>query len=276
MGFLSEDHPVLLVGAGNMGGAMLSGWMNEGRAGDQFVILDPLLSDKMTELVERHGVRHVAALPDGLQPSVVILAVKPQMMSKVLPLIEPVSVAKPVFVSIAAGTSIETLESSLGEGSALIRAMPNTPAAVGRGITIGYATVTVSDVQKQEIGALLSVTGAFDWVEEEALIDAVTAVSGSGPAYVFHMVEALAAAARETGLSPDLSLKLARATVEGAGELLFRSDLDAATLRKNVTSPGGTTAAALSVLMASDGLQPLMTKAVSAALERAQVLGRGE
>lgn len=253
---------------------MLSGWLNNGRPGTHFAIIDPHPSDEIKAMCSSYDVTVMSEVPNGLRPSVVIVAVKPQMMEKVLPAITPLGVAQPVFVSVAAGTSIASFEKIFGENAALVRAMPNTPAQVGRGITIGYATPHVSAAQKAAVADLLSITGAFDWVDTEALIDAVTALSGSGPAYVFHMVEAMAAAGIKAGLAPELALKLARATVEGAGELLYQSELDAATLRQNVTSPGGTTAAALSILMAEgNGLEALMTTAVLAAKKRAEELG---
>lgn len=274
MTLISSDRPVVLVGAGKMGGAMLSGWLNKGTPGNHFAIISPRPSDELLALCEDKGAPCLLSVPDDLTPSVVIVAVKPQKMEQVLPTLVPLAKANPVFVSVAAGTSIATFENIFGRDAALVRAMPNTPAQVGRGITIGYATTHVSAAQKEAVADLLAVTGAFDWVEAEALIDAVTGVSGSGPAYLFYMVEAMAAAGIEAGLAPDLAMKLARATVEGAGELLYQSDLDAATLRQNVTSPGGTTAAALNVLMAEDdGLGPLMTKAIGAAKKRAEELG---
>lgn len=275
MDLITNERPVLLVGAGKMGGAMLTGWLKDGRDGAHFVVLDPVLADDMAQLVSTYGVRHAMTLPDDLIPSIVILAVKPQMMEAVLPgLAKSGDLSSCVFVSVAAGTSVSTFQSHFGDDAAIVRAMPNTPSQVGRGITIGYATPSVKQAQRTNVADLLDVTGGFDWVDEETLIDAVTAVSGSGPAYVFHLVEALASAAEQAGLAPDLALRLARATVEGAGELLYQSDLEAATLRQNVTSPGGTTQAALEVLMGEDGLTPLMTKAVAAAKARAEELGQ--
>lgn len=270
----SADNPVLLVGAGKMGGAMLAGWLASGHAGDHFAVVDPMPAPDINALLLRHAVPCMAAVPMGIMPSAVIVAVKPQMMADVLPSLRVLNASHPVFVSIAAGTAVATFEKVLGSGAAIVRAMPNTPAQVGRGITIGFANSAVSAVQKALVQDLLSVTGAFDWVSEETLIDAVTAVSGSGPAYVFYLVEAMAEAAQAAGIDADLAMKLARATVEGAGELLYLSDLDPATLRQNVTSPGGTTAAALSVLMdEKDGLAPLMARAVAAAKRRAEELG---
>ncbi|MEP2944475.1 MAG: pyrroline-5-carboxylate reductase [Hyphomicrobiales bacterium] len=274
MTLISSDRPVVLVGAGKMGGAMLSGWLNKGTPGNHFSVVDPYPCDEMQAMCRAKDVACLSSVPDDLTPSVVIVAVKPQMMQDVLPSLTPLAKADPVFVSVAAGISSASFEKVFGGTAAVVRAMPNTPAQVGRGITIGYATAHVNEAQKEAVADLLAVSGAFDWVEAEALIDAVTAVSGSGPAYVFYMVEAMAAAGVKAGLAPDLAMKLARATVEGAGELLYQSDLDAATLRQNVTSPGGTTAAALNVLMAEgDGLGPLMTKAIGAAKKRAEELG---
>lgn len=274
MTLINSDRPVVLVGAGKMGGAMLSGWLNNGTPGNHFTVIDPHPCDEMVAMCRAQDAPCLSSVPDDLTPSVVIVAVKPQMMQDVLPSLIPFVQADPVFVSVAAGVSVASFEKIFGSKAAVVRTMPNTPAQVGRGITIGYATGHVNEAQKAAVSDLLAVTGAFDWVGTEGLIDAVTAVSGSGPAYVFYMVEALAAAGVKAGLAPDLAMKLARATVEGAGELLYQSDLDAATLRQNVTSPGGTTAAALNVLMAEDGgLGPLMTKAIRAAKKRAEELG---
>lgn len=276
MTLISSDRPVVLVGAGKMGGAMLSGWLASGRPGSHFVVVDPNPSDEITALALANDVLFTGAVPENLKPSVVIVAVKPQLMDAVLPGLKPFAAAAPapVFVSVAAGTSVATFEKVLGSEISCARAMPNTPAQVGRGITIGYATARATSVQKQAVADLLAVTGAFGWVDEESLINAVTAVSGSGPGYIFYMVEALAAAGEKVGLAPDLALRLARATVEGAGELLYRSDLDASVLRENVTSPGGTTAAALAVLMDEErGLKALMSEAVLAAKKRAMELG---
>lgn len=275
MTLICSDHPVVLVGAGKMGGAMLAGWLNHGWPGNHFTIIDPNPSDDLTAMLLAHDVPCVASPPVDLAPSVLVVAVKPQMMESVLSALKPLAHANPVVVSVAAGTSISTFEKTFGDKAALVRAMPNTPAQIGRGITIGYANANVSAAQKAAVAELLVVTGVFDWVEKEALIDAVTALSGSGPAYIFHMVEAMAAAGVKAGLSPALALNLARTTVEGAGELLFQSSLDASVLRENVTSPGGTTQAALEVLMDKEnGLEVLMTRAVLAAKKRAEELGR--
>ena len=189
-----------------------------------------------------------------------------------MPPLAPLVGGSTVVLSIMAGRTLRFLEQALPAGAAIARAMPNTPAAIGRGITVAVPNAAVSASQRALVHALLTATGAVEWVTDEALIDAVTAVSGSGPAYVFLLAEALARAGAAAGLPADLSAKLARATVAGSGELLHRSPLDPATLRQNVTSPGGTTAAALDVLMASDGLDPLMVRAIAAATRRSRDL----
>jgi pyrroline-5-carboxylate reductase len=213
-----------------------------------------------------------AALPVGFAPEVIVLAVKPQSMDEATaPLVR---LARPgsVVLSIAAGKTIAGFEARFGASAAIVRAMPNTPAAVGRGITVACANRNVAAPLRARCNDLLAAVGAVAWVEDEALLDPVTAVSGSGPAYVFLLIECLAEAGVAAGLAPELAAQLARATVCGAGELAYRSADPAATLRKNVTSPGGTTQAALEVLMAPDGLQALMTKAVAAANRRSREL----
>ncbi|MCC2112529.1 MAG: pyrroline-5-carboxylate reductase, partial [Hyphomicrobiales bacterium] len=199
-------------------------------------------------------------------------AVKPQMMAAVLPGLRHLASAATVVVSIAAGTTVNTLRAGLGPDVAVVRAMPNTPAQVGRGITAAYAMPEVTLAQRSVVARLLEAVGGIVWLDDEAEIDAVTAVSGSGPAYVFLLAECLAEAGVKAGLPADIAARLARDTVSGAGELLYQSDLDPATLRKNVTSPGGTTAAALEVLMGPDGLAELMQKAVAAAAGRSREL----
>jgi len=217
----------------------------------------------------------IAVNPDlsGLSsPAVVLLAIKPQMMDVALASVSPLFGSGTMAVSIMAGKTIAGMAQHLPPGAAIVRAMPNTPAAVGRGITAAVPNERVTPAQRQAADALLRSTGAVEWVEDESLIDAVTAVSGSGPAYVFHLVEALASAGVTAGLPEGLAMRLARATVSGSGELLHQSDQPAAILRQNVTSPAGTTAAALAVLMAPDGLEALMCKAVAAAKQRATEL----
>lgn len=264
---LSASNPLVLVGAGNMGGAMLKGWLESGIDPDAIVVVDPRPSEAMTAKLKDFGVRHVTEAPDGVTAGVLLVAVKPQIAAQALPPARKLVGPGTVSVSVAAGKTVAFLEEMLG--GAIVRAMPNTPAMIGRGITACYPNAAVGDAARTLVTELLSVCGPVEWVDEEVLIDAVTAVSGSGPAYVFHLVECMAEAGRKCGLPADLAMRLARATVSGAGELMHRSDDTAETLRRNVTSPNGTTAAALAVLMADDGLQPLMDEAVRAAFVRA-------
>jgi len=200
-----------------------------------------------------------------------IVAVKPQSAPDVLPALAPLVSAATVVVSIMAGRTVRFLERAF-PAAAVVRTMPNLPASIGRGITVAVGNNRVAPTQRTLVHALLSAVGAVEWIDDEALMDAVVAVSGSGPAYVFLLTEAMANAGVAAGLPPTLAATLARATVAGAGELLHRSPLDAATLRQNVTSPGGTTAAALDVLMAADGIAPLMAKAIAAAARRSRDL----
>lgn len=265
---------LLLVGCGKMGGAMLAGWLDQGVAAQDVTIVEPN-TDAAQDFVQRLGVHAVASaqqLPADYAPDVVVVAVKPQIMADVLPPYANLVAAKPVFLSIAAGKTIDSFEAVLGAAAAVVRAMPNTPASVGRGMTVGCPNANVSDTQIALCDKLLSAVGQVEWVEDEELLDAVTALSGSGPAYVFLLAEAMAHAGRMAGLAPELSDKLARATVAGAGELLHHSSLSASTLRENVTSPGGTTAAALDVLMGGHGLKELMTEAIGAATRRSKEL----
>ena len=263
--------PIVLVGAGNMGGAMLAGWLKSGIAGADVLVIDPGPSPAMAKLIADNGARHETTAPAGLKAGVLFLAVKPQMMATVLPPLKGLVGSETVVVSVAAGTTLGFMQSHLGD-AAMVRAMPNTPAMIGRGVTGAYANDLVSEAQRKLVHSLLEVSGPVEWVGAEGLIDAVTALSGSGPAYVFHLVECMAEAGRKLGLQADLAMRLARATVSGAGELLHQSPDEAAQLRKNVTSPGGTTAAALEVLMAENGMQPLFDKAIKAARDRAQEL----
>jgi pyrroline-5-carboxylate reductase len=273
---LTLNGPVLLAGAGKMGAALLQGWLARGLAASSIIIQDPALTAETAELARRHGIRTEVSLA-SLQhaPSVIVAAVKPQAMDQVFPPLAKLVGPQTVVLSIAAGRLIASFEKHLPPGSAVVRAMPNTPAAIGRGITGAVCNAHVSPEQRATCEALLRAVGDVVWVDDEQLIDAVTAVSGSGPAYVFLLAECLAEAGRAAGLDSATAAKLARATVSGAGELLHQSADAAATLRQNVTSPGGTTAAALSVLMRdSDGLQQLMTEAVLAAKKRGRDLGQ--
>ena len=262
---------ILLVGAGKMGGALLEGWLALGLDPKHAAVLEPQPARELIALAGR-GLR-LNATPSAIgEVSAIIVAVKPQMAAEVMPALASYVGAGTVVVSIMAGRTLAFLEHALSQRAALVRAMPNTPAAIGRGITVAVPNVRVSGRQRELVHALLSATGAVEWIADEALMDAVTAVSGSGPAYVFLLVEALAQAGAEVGLPADLAERLARATVAGSGELLQRSPLDPATLRQNVTSPGGTTAAALAVLGGPQGLRELMTRAVAAATARSREL----
>ena len=273
---LSFEGPVVLAGAGKMGVALLSGWLARGLDPNSIVIQEPSLQGEAADLVRDKGLRAVPRLDRlDVTPSVMVMAVKPQAMDAVFSGLSKLAGPKTVVLSIAAGRSIASFEKFLDTGAAVVRAMPNTPAAIGRGITAAVANSHVSGPQKSDCDQLLSAVGEVVWVADEALLDAVTAVSGSGPAYVFYLTECLAEAGRSVGLDADLAMRLARATVSGSGELLHRSELDAGTLRQNVTSPGGTTAAALAVLMRDDGgLKALMREAITAAHKRGRALGQ--
>ncbi|MEM5494735.1 pyrroline-5-carboxylate reductase [Hoeflea sp. AS16] len=267
---ISSANPLVLVGAGNMGGAMLNGWLDAGTDPASIVVIDPKPSEAMAARLTAAGVRCESSVPEGLTAGILMLAVKPQIMDAVLEGLTGLVGPRTVSLSIAAGKTIAYFEERLG--GAIVRSIPNTPAMVGRGITGAVANAAVSAEARDEIDRLLSVCGPVEWVEDEALIDAITAVSGSGPAYVFYLVECMAEAGRKCGLPADLAMRLARATVTGAGELMHRSPDGAATLRQNVTSPNGTTAAALAVLMAEDGIQPVFDKALKAAADRSREL----
>ncbi len=267
----ASSGPIVLIGAGNMGGALLTGWLKNGVPGSSVVVVDPNPAEAMRKMIADAGASHVTEVPKGLTAGVLFIAVKPFGMDAVLPPFKPLVEETTVVVSIAAGKTLSALETHLGD-AAMVRAMPNTPAMVGRGVTGAFANARVSDRQRQLVQNLLKVSGPVEWVPAEADIDSVTAVSGSGPAYVFYLVECMAEAGRKLGLQADLAMRLARETVAGAGELLHQSPDDASRLRQNVTSPGGTTAAALGVLMAEDGMQPLFDAALEAARKRAQEL----
>ncbi len=269
---ISLTGTLVLIGAGKMGGAMLEGWLKAGVAARQVVALDPSPPAEVAALLAKHGVRHNPPINSITDAEVVLVAVKPQVMDDVLTPLHGLAASKPLILSIAAGKTIASFERHFGSEAAVIRTIPNTPAAVGRGITAMAANRNVSPAQMTLAEELLSSIGEVVRVDDEALIDAATAVSGSGPAYVFYLTECLAAAAEAVGLPPDVAVKLARATVAGSGELMRSSGIDAATLRQNVTSPKGTTYEALQVLMAEGGMKPLMTEAVKAAARRSREL----
>lgn len=262
---------VLLVGAGKMGGAMLEGWLDLGLDPARAAVIDPAPPAEVAALIEARG---VALNPlNGGPPAVMLLAVKPQVAPDVLARVAGLADAGTLIVSVMAGRTLGFLESYFPAGAAVVRSIPNTPAAIGRGVTVAVANGAVSPDQMNIADALLRATGGVEWVEDEALIDVATAVSGSGPAYVFLLAEALAAAGAQAGLPADMADRLARATVAGAGELMVRTGIDPAQLRRNVTSPNGTTAAALAVLMDEDkGFGPLLAEAVAAAARRSREL----
>ncbi len=265
-------RPLLLVGCGKMGGAMLSGWRGSGIAAAGVSVIEPAGAP---EFQSDTGVRiyaDSASLPADLDPEVIVFAVKPQQMDNVAPAYAKFSGKATVFLSIAAGKTIGYFESHLGDDAAIIRAMPNTPAAIGQGITVLCPNNHVSEGQSALCQDLMQSVGEAVTVKDEALIDAVTAVSGGGPAYVFLLIECLAEAGVAAGLPSDLADQLALTTVAGSGQLALSSEDPPAQLRENVTSPGGTTLEALKVLMAEDGLKPLMTRAIAAATSRSREL----
>jgi pyrroline-5-carboxylate reductase len=267
--FADFDGTLVLVGAGKMGGALLEGWHRLGLKFDNVVVLEPEPAPEIITLGQR-GLRINPSL-DTIAPSAIVIAVKPQVAPKALPGIARLIRPDTVVISIMAGRTLAFLDKML-PGAALVRAMPNTPAAIGRGITVAVANAKVGAAQRDLADRILATAGAVEWIADEALMDAVTAVSGSGPAYVFLLAESLARAGAAAGLPAELAARLARETVAGSGELMRRSAVDAGTLRQNVTSPGGTTAAALEVLMGRDGLEALMEKAVAAATRRSKAL----
>jgi pyrroline-5-carboxylate reductase len=259
---------LVLVGAGKMGGAMAQGWLDAGLAASSLTILEPSPSLEIASLAASRGVAlnpKITATPDMLA-----LAIKPQSLDKAAPEIAALLTESTLVLSILAGKTIADLMAHLARARAVVRAMPNLPAAIGRGVTAGFANPNVTGEQRSWCERLLGAVGAFYWLDDEGAIDAVTAISGSGPAYVFALTEALAAAAERLGLPPQLGMRLARGTVEGAAELMRRDGATSpATLRRNVASPGGTTAAALAVLLAEDGLENLMIRTTAAARARA-------
>ncbi len=258
---------VLLVGAGKMGLAMLEGWLGQGLAGDRVTVMDPHVSADAAAVAQRHGIVVNPAAPGPFE--VVVLAIKPQTLDAAAPGLAPLADGALV-VSVLAGKTVADLSGRLPKAAAFVRAMPNLPASIGHGATGAFAAPGTSPRQRDVADALLKAVGIVEWVDDEGLIDAVTAVSGSGPAYIFLLAETLARAGVEAGLPAELAARLACATVSGAGALIAQSDLPPARLRENVTSPGGTTAAALTVLMDERaGMEPLLVRAVAAAKRRA-------
>ncbi len=270
---LDLGGPLILVGCGKMGAALLEGWLRRGAAPRDIAVVEPH-AESAAPFAAR-GLVHAARLdelPAGRPAAVMVLAVKPQQMDAAIGAGAAAAGPGTLILSIAAGRTMGAFEAVFGGDAAIVRAMPNTPAAVGRGMSVLCANAAASSRQKALAETLMAAVGEVAWVGDEALLDAVTAVSGGGPAYVFLLIECLARAGAEAGLPEDLSMRIARATVAGAGELVRLSDLPAAKLRENVTSPAGTTQEALRVLMAPDGLQALMDRAIAAATRRAREL----
>lgn len=269
---LSDIGSLVLVGAGKMGGAMLHGWLKKGMNPKAVAIVDPHIGSEAFSMLIEYSVAHHKDAAEITDPAdIVVLAVKPQQMGEALPALKGVIGPSTLVVSIAAGTTLANLSAVLGDGP-IVRVMPNTPAQVGQGMSVAVGNGAVTEAHRRVVTNLLNAVGKTGWIGDEALIDAVTALSGSGPAYVFLLVEAMAAAGEKAGLTRELAMLLARQTVVGAGALLGGVPTDAATLRKNVTSPGGTTAAALAVLMGDQGWQPLIDEAIAAAARRSREL----
>lgn len=267
---LSANQHILLIGFGNMGQALVRGWLKVGRPAATIEIVDPAAASRAA--ATKLGVAaHEDASGAAARADVVLLAVKPNQLVGVLP---QCAAARAVFLSIAAGKTIAEIAARLPEGAAVVRAMPNTPAAIGKGMTALVANSAVSAAQRALCGELLSAVGTVAWLEEERHMDAVTAISGSGPAYVFLLIECLEQAARELGLDAALAKQLALATVAGAGEYAAAAGEGAAELRRRVTSPNGTTQAALNVLMAEPGMRELLERATRAAAERSRELAK--
>lgn len=272
-GHLAGQATILLAGAGRMGGALLEAWLDGGVAPQRVTVVDPQLDPAFATKFTKQG---VALNPTVVRATadVMVLAIKPQMLDAGAPGLAAHAGPGTLLVSVVAGKTIADLRRAFPAAGAVARAMPNTPAAIRRGIAGVVVEPQATAAQKAAIAALLGAVGAVEWLADEAQIDAVTAVSGSGPAYVFLLAECLAQAGEAAGLEPGLAMRLARATVEGAGALMAARPEDApALLRRNVTSPGGTTAAALDVLMGDDALAVLMRDAVLAARRRAEELG---
>jgi len=267
-------NPILLIGAGRMGGALLRGWVGAGLG--PVLVVEPSPGKDLKAFAAKHKIALFGstATIDSLAARACVVALKPQVLSQTAASLAPIARSGALMLSIAAGSSTQSMRRAWGAKTRIVRAMPNTPGAIGRGITALFAAKGATAKDKALAQSLLSALGETVWLKSEGDIDAVTAVSGSGPAYVFLLTEALAAAAQAEGLAPALAQKLARATIAGAGALLDADPSAPADLRRNVTSPGGTTEAALKVLMAANGLAPLMRRAVAAAARRARVLGR--
>lgn len=270
---LRSIGPVMLIGAGKMGMALATGWLEAGLPPTNLVLVEPRPSEETKAFAAEYDLK-IYDHAVGLLPNVLVLAVKPQIIDEVMASVVPVIGPQTLVVSIAAGISLARLAQGTGTDR-VVRSMPNTPAQIGKGVTGVVAGSGVDHDGRSAAEALLSAAGLVVWFDQESDLDAVTAVSGSGPAYVFNLVEALAAAGVAQGLDEHVAMVLARQTVIGSAALLEADAAPASVLRQNVTSPNGTTAAALNVLMGEDGLTPLMNRAVAAARQRSEELGRG-
>jgi pyrroline-5-carboxylate reductase len=270
-----ERTNILLVGGGKMGAALLGGWMKGGFSPETTIVVepDPALREALLKQYRIRAVEKAEGIDYGFVPAVVVLAVKPQVMDEVLSRYAAFGWKARLFISIAAGRTVASIQKQLGAGTPVVRAMPNLPATIGKGISVAFKSPEVDAFQKEISTALLAAGGKVLWTEEEKLLDTVTAVSGSGPAYIYYFVEAMTEAALAAGLSADLARQLVEVTVKGSIALLDAGTTDAGALRKAVTSPGGTTEAALTVLMdQKEGLVPLLTQAMQKARKRAEEL----
>ncbi|MEO1695055.1 MAG: pyrroline-5-carboxylate reductase [Pseudomonadota bacterium] len=269
---LPGDGPLVLLGCGNMGSAMLRGWLAAALAPGRIVVQEPQPSDDLAAMLDAYGVQLTDAYA-GPAPSVILAAVKPQVMDEVFPPVAQHATADTLVVSVAAGRTLASFEAHLPDVTGVVRTIPNTPSAIGQGMTVCVANAHVTAARREACTALLQAIGAVGWVEDEALIDVATGVSGSGPAYVFLMAEAMAAAGVKLGLPEPLAMQLAQQTIAGSGALMLAEMAAPDQLRRNVTSPNGTTAAALEVLMAdSDGLAALMARGITASADRSRAL----
>ncbi len=270
----TTTNRLLLIGCGKMGSAMLQGWLDRDLDYRVTVVEPGGPSDRFQGLPNSSAVADSGSLVADYRADVMVIAVKPQILANIMSAYTPFLRADTLVISIAAGVMLQGLATALGRTGPIVRAMPNTPAAIGHGMSVLVANEAVSKSGRDTASRLMAAVGDIAWIDDEADMDAVTALSGSGPAYVFHMIEAMAAGGVALGLEPELAMRLARATLSGSGELVRRASDDAASLRANVTSPGGTTAAALGVLMGEQGLSPLVKAAMVAASDRSRELGQ--
>lgn len=265
---------IILIGAGNMGYAMLAGWLRQDPALVVHVVEPFAAFRDRADALGAHSVAVMSDLPQEVQADLVVLAVKPQMVAPVLGTCAPLASAKTTFLSVAAGITLAAMRKALPQATPIIRCMPNTPAAIGEGMMVLCADVGVPQAARQLTETLMATSGAVAWVEDEALMDAVTAISGSGPAYVFHFIEALTEAGTNLGLPAEIAALLAQQTIAGAGHMALLADASPTILREQVTSPNGTTAAALAVFMQDHALKHLVARAATAARDRGIELGQ--